>query len=1262
MAELEDHPNQSGQEPDAVPGQGVEAAVTSEHERPPVLDFPVAALGASAGGLEAFKLILENLPLDTGMAFVLIQHLSPQHSSQLSSLLSHSTSMPVTEVADPTPVQPNQVFVIPPNKLMSISQGVLKLTPRPESAGVPMPINHFFRSLAKDQKSGSIAVVLSGTDSDGALGLQNIREEGGIAIAQSEDSAKFPGMPHNAAGAGPVDLILSPKEIAHELGRIAGTKGPARFAPGGATGPPVGEPPSGRHYDAILALLKESTGIDFRGYKRQTIDRRIRRQMLLHRHAELAEYAARLETNRSELTALYEDILINVTSFFRDPGAFVALGNELLPELLKSWVNGSPLRVWIPGCSTGEEVYSIAMCLLEAVSQIPSPVPIQFFGTDISERALAAARLAVYQENQLAELSEERRRRFFAPIQNGFQVVKPVRELCIFARQNVCVDPPFSRMNLISCRNLLIYLGPGLQRQVIATFHYALQPEGYLMLGKSETLNGFPQLFSQIDKEHKFFQRTGGAHASLNMIGRGFTDDLGAARPHSKAVPNRPRRVDFERAAERIVLREHGPAWVVVNDRFEIVHSRGPTSDFLQLPAGVPSFDLMRMARESLRSELQKLLARARDHDLAFQASTVREIGDGKIQRIGLEVRSIPGQTRENPRFLVIFSSPKDHPAQSEESGPRPDLIRSAPGSQTPEVEGLREELTLTGQRLQTLIDEHDAANQELTSANEEISSSNEELQSINEELETAKEELQSSNEELSTLNQELQNRNAELSRVGDDLANLMSSTTIPILLLDNFLRIRRMTPVAESALGIRPGDLGRPLSEIRMRLSVEDVESLARGVLTTLSPRKVELRDREGRWCELRLRPYRTADNRIGGVVMVLIDIDQLRRAQEESSQARQFAESIVQAVQTPLLALGKDLRIRMANRAFYDGYGIEPAEVENMSFLEIRQGEWNFPELRAALEGTMEDRAAAGEVELEGEFGGQGKKNVCIHLRSVQPDGEKLILAALEDITAQKQAANVLAVRQEQLKSRVEEGTAALRESESALLRSRGELRGLAASLLNAQESERRRISRELHDDLSQKVAKLQFDIETLEQKLPLADVRDAKQTLLRVRDQAAMLAGDLRRVAHGLHPSSLDHLGLAVALRSYAEEFSQSTAIPVQFTSYDIPAQIPIEVSTCLYRIVQEGLRNVGKHAPSAAVEITLAGNPDMLDLSIRDDGEAFDAEVVREKRGLGFISMQERVRLVQGEFSLEAKPGRGVHISVQVPLAREGPNAA
>jgi two-component system, chemotaxis family, CheB/CheR fusion protein len=1226
-----------------------------EHIPLAMASFPIVGVGASAGGLEAFTGLLQHLSADTGMAFIFIQHLAPQHASMLVSLLSRSTAMPVMEVQHGTPVQPNHVYVIPPNALMRIARGILELEPRPEERGAPRPIDYFLHSLAADQKAAAIGMILSGADSDGALGLQAVREEGGIAIVQAESSAKHPEMPRAALAAGSVDLILSPEEMGDTLERIG-------RHPSLTERETLGVAATGHkdetQLNRVIALIRTVAGIDFRGYKPGTIRRRINRRMILQRHKDLAEYHSYLESNASELHALYEDILINVTCFFRDSETFAALKDKILPRLLHERKSDMPVRIWVPGCSSGEEAYSIAMCLVELIPASSSPVPIQIFGTDVSERGIGIARAATYRENRVLKLSPERQMRFFERVDDGCRIIKPIREMCVFARQNLLSDPPFSHLDLICCRNVLIYLDHNMQSKVIATFRFALRPEGYLILGRSESLQQFPDLFSVVDNQHRFYMRQPSeAHATRVLIpGMSSGEQPGSLGLFSSPRQEGMLQVELERTAERIVLSEYGPAWVIVNQNFEIMHTRGDTSPFLQLAPGRATLGLLRMARECIRGELRKLLAKAQKDDNLVQSAVVAARDGEDIRTIRLEVRRIAGSTGEGGnRFLVLFFTPPNgRAAQSGRSGSiRTRRLKADPA----EIDRLKQELLLTSEHMQSLIDERDAANQDLTSANEEVQSSNEELQSINEELETSKEELQSSNEELNTLNEELQNGNRELTGLGNDLANLLSSTTIPLVMLDCELHIRRATAAAEQFFNIRSVDIGRPIDDIPMRLKVDDLKVLTRRVMETLNAEELELQDLEGRWYLLRVRPYQTADNRIEGAVLVVIDIDQVRRAQIEAAAARDFAETVVELVQTPLLVLRRDLRVRVANNAFCDTYGARRSEVENQYFREISGGRWNLPGLQAAFEQlqTNHEKVSGFETALEGS--GLGKRNLLINARRIPPYDENQILVAIEDVTAEKRARAILIDEQEQLKRSLETGETALHESEAAMLRSRDELRALTAQLLQTQSEERRRVSRELHDGLSQKMAKLQFDVETLEQHLP-CDLQEMKNRLLIIRDGVEALSNDVRRIAYELHPSALDHLGLAVAIRAHAREFAEREGIPVRFTHRKVPSTIPVEVASTLYRIVQEALRNVAKHAGKTSVSITLDGGADRLSLSIRDNGIGFDLHSVRDKGGLGLISMQERARLVHGVFSLATLPGRGATVSVRVPLRPQG----
>jgi two-component system, chemotaxis family, CheB/CheR fusion protein len=969
----------------------------------------------------------------------------------------------------------------------------------------------------------------------------------------------------------------------------------------------------------------------------------------------------------AELTRIGRDIeLTNAgrtdhafIDFFRDERVLREL-EKSLPALLRSHAANTPFRIWVPGCATGQEVYAIAMCVIEAMLQHDAPVPVQIFGTDVSERVLAIARHAVYPECGIAGISPERRSRFFVRLEDGFQIAKSIRELCVFARQNPLIDPPFSRLNLISCHNLNIDPDPDRQRQTIGIFDYALQPDGCILPGEMEKLNDFPKSFARIDQSHKLYRRNPREPGNLQVFRPGGVQagqefpfhvrESGRAEQAAALVLHKV----AERTAERIVLVEYGPVWALVNDDFEVVTTRGDTSAYLEVGSGDFSRAILRLARPELRADLGSLLGKARRGETSAASIALHRDANGSTCATQLEVRRIAIAPGAAAHYLVVFKP--GNAAPELEKAPREHSRKHPSGT----MEQLRKQIVLANRRLETILTELDAANVELTAANDEIHSSNDELRRANEELQTSEEELQSSNEELNAVNHELQNRNRELARLGDDLENLLSSTTIPILMLDNDLRIKRITPAAEKSFNVRPIDMGRSVCELRLRLSAPNLHALIRRVIDTSTGDEIELQDREDRWHVLRVRPYRTADNRMEGAVLAMIDIDQLRRAQKAAEMARQFAESVIEAVQTPLLVLRGDLRVRSANHAFLAAYGLQAADVESRTLADIGGAQWRLPALHIALQRILRNETGSEYLECEQDIQKAGRRNVLIHARRIRQEGENEILVAIQDVTAQKHAEHVMIDEQERLKRSVrltaeelQQTETALHESEDALRRSRGDLRALTASLLNAHEQERRRVSRELHDDVSQNMAKLQFDIETLEQALP-AGLSEEKRRLLLIRDSAGQLSNDLRRIAYALHPSALDHLGLTVALRAYGREFSKRTRIPVKFITARVPAKVPQEISSSFYRITQEALRNVLKHSSAGSVCIRLTGGNNNLTLVIRDNGPGFEREAIRGKNGLGLISMEERARLISGTFQLETRPGHGVSITVSAPL--------
>ncbi|MGH9850237.1 MAG: chemotaxis protein CheB [Blastocatellia bacterium] len=677
--------------------------------------FPVAGIGASAGGLEAFRRLLEHLPTDTGMAFVLVQHLDPAHESILAELLSKSTRMPVSEVADGLAVEPDHVYVIPRNTNMAIAQGALRLLPREATRGQHRPIDFFLRSLAEEQSNRAIGVILSGTASDGTLGLEAIKAEGGITFAQDEKSAKYDGMSRSAVAAGCVDFVLPPHRIAEELARLAshpyvGAAGAARLdelSP--ADEPEVG---GGDSFNRILQLLRKATGVDFSHYKSNTVRRRIRRRMALHKLDELEDYAGYLRNHQEEVGNLYQDILIRVTSFFRDPETFEALKEEVFPGLVKQRASDEPLRVWVIGCSTGEEAYSIAIAFLEFAGDRAEHIPIQVFATDLNDAAIERARTGIYPPSLTNDVSPERLRRFFVKNDGGYQVSKPIRDMCVFARQNVVTDPPFSRIDLVSCRNLLIYLEPVLQKKVIPALHYALKPSGSLLLGASETVGSFTDLFKLEDRKHKLYSKKPGL-SRMQFIytpGAHSMEKVEADRKTVRAGEVVAIEFDAQREAERILLQKYAPASVLVDADGEILQFRGSTSPYLEAPSGKATHSLLKMAREGLLAPLRAALHQAKKNDRPVRKEGLRVKFNGHTRDFNLEIIPIKSLTTNERNFLALFepAAPTPQP-KSEEAG----ATGGARGAKRQSVEKeseaqLRQELQATREYLQSVIEQQE--------------------------------------------------------------------------------------------------------------------------------------------------------------------------------------------------------------------------------------------------------------------------------------------------------------------------------------------------------------------------------------------------------------------------------------------------------------------------------------------------------------------------------------------------------------------------
>ena len=886
--------------------------------------FPIVAIGASAGGIEATTRLLEALPPDTGMAYVVIQHLSPEHESVLSKILGRATKMRVEEAKDGLPVEPNRVYVIPPNRMLTIADGALQLRARTQSPGRIRSVDEFMRSLAQTHGSKSIGVVLSGWGSDGTAGLEEIKAAGGITFAQ-DTTAGHEGMPSSAIAADAVDFVLPTDEIAHELARIA-------HHPFVVSEPAPKEVEREPEFQQILDVLLRTGGLDFSRYKRNMLRRRVTRRMVLHKVESLGDYLRLLHAKPEEAKALYEDVLIRVTSFFREPEAYEALKTIVFPRLTDARDPGDPIRVWSLGCSTGEEPYSIAMAYSEYCDASGRRVPLQIFASDINGANIEKARGAVYPGTIARDVSPERLRRFFQPVEGGYRIAKPIRDLCVFARHDALTDPPFSRIDLASCRNLLIYLEPALQQRIVPLLHYSLRDNGFLWLGSSETVGTFRGLFQLLDARTKIYARKG-RRARRAIPLRGERAAAASSRAGT-AVRRENTAVDALREAERMLLSRYAPPGVVVNEAHDVLQFRGDTGPFLAPAPGRTSLNLFKMLREGLLVAVRGALHRARRDRAIAREEGLRVRSNGGWREVDIVVMPVRATEVADAAYLVLFEEPagraesRAHEVAAEARAAISSIPAERDELSQKEISRLKHELSATRDYLQSVIEQQEAANEELQSANEEVQSANEELQSTNEELETSKEEIQSANEELTTVNEELQNRNLELSQTNNDVMNLLVSVNMPIVMLGADLRVRRVTERAERILGVTDADAGRALSEIRLGIEVPDLGSLVADTIRNATANEREVQDRNQRWYLLRVRPYRTFENKIDGAVILLVDIDNLKRAERSLRESEQRFEILADSA--PALIWVNDLEgCRFVNRALEAYVGGTEAEI---------------------------------------------------------------------------------------------------------------------------------------------------------------------------------------------------------------------------------------------------------------------------------------------------------------------------------------------
>lgn len=962
--------------------------------------FPVVGIGGDLGAKDALLELLGGIGTGLGMALIFVpgrmdepdEGLTP---TKLAAELSAHTAMAVTPVLAPTRIEPEHIYLLGPGVRVDIKDWTLYPAPAPAPGPEPSEqypaIDGLLGALARGVESCAIGVLLSGASGDGVIGMREIKGVGGITIAQDPETTEHPACSRAAIASGAIDLVLAPARIADELQRLC--KHPFVRQPARAPGEDLVI-----HHEQmarIFVMLRTASGVDFTHYKSPTIRRRLQRRMVLHRLDSVEQYIRYMRENPEEVTRLYQDLLIHVTRFFRDPESFKALAVEVFPQLVQQRRSNPPIRIWLPGCSTGEEAYSTAIAFLEFLGDDPNAASVQIFATDVSETAIEQARNGVYPESIATDLSSDRLRRFFTRSDGSYRITKTVRDLCVFARQDVTRDPPFSKLDLIVCRNVLIYMGPVLQRKLMTVFHYALKASGYLMLGGAETVGAQGELFAVVDKKARIYMK------KLTDSPASFQIPVDY---HPGRVPSLDRRTTelhvnggFQAEANRQILDRYGPPGVIVDDEFQITQFRGKTGAFLEPAPGdaALSLNLLKMARDGLLHGLQTALYGARMADKPIRKEGLRVHSHGQMREVDVQVipLQLPGESRH---YLVLF----EEAAARAEDAEGPSLI--PPSTENGQLRQLQDELAASREYLQSIIQDLEAANEELQSANEEILSSNEELQSTNEELDTAKEELQSTNEELNTVNEELHGRNDELSRVNSDLVNLLGCVEIAIVIVGADLSIRRFTPMAEKVLNLIPTDIGRPISQIKPNIECPGLEKMITRVIDTVTIQDLNVRDGDGNWYSLRIRPYKNVENKIDGAVLALFDIAS-RRNGLELRQARDTNRVLLETLRQPVLLLDGHLRVQAANRSFLRHFQQSHESLLHRGIFDAAAGVWDTTSMRALLQELLPRRGHVEDFTLEQVFPGLGRRRLLINASQVEgfEPSASLVVLALEDRT---------------------------------------------------------------------------------------------------------------------------------------------------------------------------------------------------------------------------------------------------------------------
>ncbi|MGH9339516.1 MAG: chemotaxis protein CheB [Acidobacteriota bacterium] len=1199
--------------------------------KPSRADFPVIGIGASAGGLEAFTTFFDAMAADSGMGFVLVQHLDPTMGSHLAELLAQHTEMKVTEVEDGIRVEPNCVYTILPNRTLSLEKGVLRLREPKEPRGHRKPIDDFFRSLAEDRQEKAICIILSGTGTNGTVGAKAVKAVGGMTMAQDPKTAKYDGMPNSAIDSGEIDYVLSPEKLPEALLKYVGHSYVRNSREKSEAGPPNGL----RQLNSILALLRAQFGHEFGNYKKPTLVRRIYRRMGIRHMEEMADYARFLREHPDEVQALSRDLLIPVTSFFRDPEAWKALEEKAIAPLLKNREAHSSIRAWVPAVSSGEEAYCLAMLLAEQAEAVHKQFDIKIFATDVGEDRLNSARGGLFPTAAVSDISSQRLERFFDKEDDSFRIKRHIRDMVTFAPQNLLHDPPFSRLDLVSCRNLLIYLEPEAQKKVIVLLHFALREGGFLFLGTTESVGEQEQLFKPVSKKWSIYCRIGPTRHDIvdfPVIG------LQGKHNYEDLLHHAPRRKPgFSDLAQKVLAARYAPASVLIDGKHQILYFHGPTERYLAQPAGEPTRDLLSMLSKRLTTKVRIAMrgALTENRSVTVRSAPVKQ-GD-QSQTVAVTVTPLADPETEG--LLLVSFEEEIEPAASAPA------VQESPEATTVERQ-LEQMLQQIRQELSSTVEELEIANEELKATNEEITSMNEELQSTNEELQASKEELQSLNEELNTMNAQLQNKVGQLEQVNNDLINLINSTQIATVFLDTRLRIKWFTPAIKDLLDMLSSDVGRPIQHFAQKFAGGDLISGAETVMEKLQPIQSEVQSDDGRWYILRILPYRTQDNRIEGVVVTFTDITERKRDQDAINQARLYAESIVETIRQPLLVLNGDLRIESANRAFYSGFEVSAGETKGRLIYELGERQWDIPRLRTLLEEIIPQNSLFNDFEVEHEFDNIGWRHMLLNARRL--DHESMILLAIEDVTERKQGEKALIALTQELEERVRKRTA---QAEQRAM----QLQALTTKLITVEQRERRRLALVLHDHLQQ------FLVAAMS-RLSLSRKEEAKgkdpgpslQAVSRLLDQALDAS---RSLTVELSPLILHEGGLATTLNWLVRWNKENHGLTVEL-DIDRKAETLNEgLGVFIFHSVRELLLNVVKHSgvDQARVEITRQDG-DQLRVAVSDGGKGIDPKLKprdEPTKHFGLFSLRERLGIMGGQLEIDGAPGKGTRVTMILP---------